>query len=587
MNIVGYFQGIDPAACLLQDNRLVAFCEEERLVRYKHAPGIFPARSIETCLRQGGLSLKDIDCFAYGWDAPRYGDGRMQAFYERINQEHAPDAGTLGWQQRNVGWFSPQRLQAQLGGALHKYFGDPSTPRLVFEPHHRSHAATAFYFSPFDEALVFVIDGSGDSDCATLWRGHGTELELIHSIEIPHSLGWFYAAITEYLGFDAYDGEYKVMGLAAYGSPNAKLRAALEKVVRPGAAGFDFAVDSRFIHHGKHSFSDRFTDELVEIMGLPPRLGRRKLSPEHEDLAFEAQRTLEEHVLRLLRHFAAQTKQKNICLSGGVALNVKMNSRIHREGLFEDMFIFPIPSDSGTGIGAAAAHSVRETGRRPEPLEHVYLGPSFEEGDIEQQLRSCGLAYERHADIAEPVAELLADGQVVAWVQGALEGGPRALGARSILADPRDVRARDRVNAAIKFREYWRPFCPSMTTAAAPRYLEKCASAPFMVVAFEATEEAKRRIPAVVHVDGTVRVQTVSAKTNPIYHRLLEAFERRTGVPVLLNTSFNIKGEAMVCSPRDALRTFWSTGIDAVAIGQCLVKKPRSPAGATIEEAVR
>jgi carbamoyltransferase len=587
MNIVGYFHGIDPAACLVKDGELVAFCEEERLIRYKHAPNMFPTRSIEHCLKSAGLALRDVDAFAYGWDAPAYTDGRMAKFYEQANAANAPDAGTLGWQKRNLSWFREEVLTTRLRTALYKHFGDGHEAKLLFEPHHRSHAATAFFFSPHEEALVLVVDGSGDNHCATVWRGRGTELELLHSVDIPHSLGWFYAAMTEYLGFDAYDGEYKVMGLAAYGRPNERFKKALGELVRPGPLGFDYVVDPKYIHHGKHTFSERFTDSLVELVGMPPRMGPKPLTKEHEDLAYETQMALEEHALRLLRHFAEKTGIKKLCVSGGVALNVKLNSRIHREGMFDDIFIFPIPSDSGSGLGAAIAHSVRATGKRPAPLRHVYLGPRYEDAELELQLSSCGLAYEKHEDIAEPVADLLTEGKIVAWVQGGLEGGPRALGARSILADPRDIKARDRVNGAIKFREYWRPFCPSMTEESAPKYLQKSSPAPFMIIAFDATEAAKKDAPAIVHVDGTVRVQTVSADTNPPYHRLLKAFERRTGVPILLNTSLNIKGEAMVCSPRDALRTFFSTGIDALAIGSFLVKKPATPVEIKPEEVLR
>lgn len=587
MNIVGYFHGIDPAACLVRDGELVAFCEEERLVRYKHAPELFPVRAIAHCLDAQGLKVSDVDAFAYGWDAPAYTDGRMAEFYDRVNARHPPDENTLGWQRRNLRLFDEASLTRQLRGALHKHFGEGADAKLVFEPHHRAHAATAFYFSPHDESLVFVVDGSGDQHCATIWRGMGADLELLHGVDIPNSLGWFYAAMTEYLGFEAYDGEYKVMGLAAYGRPNPELRAKLGEVLRRGPQGFDFSLDPRFIHHGKHTYSGRFTDALVEHLGLPPRMGPAPLTKTHEDLAYETQWALEEHAMRLLQHFAEQTGLRNLCIAGGVGLNVKLNSRIHREGLFENLFVFPIPSDSGTGIGAAIAHSVRQTGRRPKALDHVYLGPRYTDEAIELQLSSCGLAYEKHADIAEPVADLLVEGHIVAWVQGGLEGGPRALGARSILADPRDVKARDRVNGAIKFREYWRPFCPSMTEEASSRYLKKPAPAPFMIVAFDATDAAKAEAPAIVHVDGTVRVQTVTAEANPPYHRLLRAFERRTGVPVLLNTSLNIKGEAMVCSPRDAIRTFFSTGIDALAIGSFLVKKPRRPTEIKPEEVVR
>jgi carbamoyltransferase len=264
-----------------------------------------------------------------------------------------------------------------------------------------------------------------------------------------------------------------------------------------------------------------------------------------------------------------------------------MNSHLHQSGLFDDMFVFPIPSDSGSAIGAALGLYQELTGKRPERLRHVFLGPDFTDEEIELQVESCGIRYRVCQNIAEDAAELIAEGKVVAWFQGRMEGGPRALGGRSILADPRRVESRDRVNAAIKFREYWRPFCPSLLDEAAPRFLRKSVEAPFMIMAFEATDEARERCPAVVHVDGTMRAQTVDQSSNPRYHALLKAFERRTGVPVLLNTSFNIKGEAIVCSPRDALRTFWSTGIDALAIGSCLLEKPVPPLFLPPEDTLR
>lgn len=586
MHILGYFHGIDPAAGLVHDGELVAYVEEERLIRWKHADGRFPIRAIDFCLRQAGISLGDLDCFAYGWDAPRYANGEMADFYEHVNQRYPPDADTRAWQRRNCGWFSPDSLASRLRSELVKFFGVRSVPPLRFYPHHKSHACTAFYWSPFDEALVFTIDGSGDHQCATLWHGKGATLEFLHEVPIPHSLGWLYAAMTEFLGFDAYDGEYKVMGLAAYGRPNETFRAALKQIVGEGPNG-GHEVDPRYIHHGPHSFSGRFTDHLVELLGMPPRFGPHKLTRDHEDLAFEMQRLLEETVLRLLSVWQEKTGLCNLCIAGGVGLNVKMNSRVRKSGLFDEIFIFPMPSDSATGVGAALALWVDQTHKRPPPLEHVYLGPGFSDEQIETQLRSCGLAYRTPRDLADDVAGLLAEGKVVGWFQGRLEGGPRALGARSILADPRSVDARDRVNAAIKFREYWRPFCPSLSVESASRFLQRSAPAPFMILAFDATQEAAERVPGVVHVDGTMRVQTVSAATNPRYHALLSAFERRTGVPVLLNTSFNIKGEPIVCSPRDALRTFWSTGIDALAIGSFVVEKPVAPARIAPEEVIR
>jgi carbamoyltransferase len=587
MKIIGFFQGVDPAACLLDDGRLVAYIEEERLLRYKHATEIFPIRSIDYCLKAGGIRLDDVDCIAYGWDIPRYTNGSMREFFTRVNREYPPNEGTRAWQDQLLGWFDETAFKERLRRELVRFYGEVEVPPLRFHPHHASHAATAYLMSPHDEALVFTIDGSGDSQCATVWTGRGSRLDLIHEVEIPHSLGWFYAAITEYLGFDAYDGEYKVMGLAAYGRPNQAFRDALDRVVPILSDGWRYRLDPKFIHHGPHSYSGRFTDHLVELLGIEPRQGLLPLTEIHEDLAFECQRLLEDRVLRFLRHFRETTGLSKLCLAGGVALNVKMNSRLHQSGLFDDVFAFPIPSDSGTSIGAAVGVHLEATGRRPEPLGDVYLGPSYSDEDIELQIRSCGLHYRTCADIADRTAELLAEGKVVAWFQGRMEGGPRALGSRSILADPRSADARDRVNAAIKFREYWRPFCPSLLEEEAPRFMHRAARAPFMILAFEATREASELCPAVVHVDNTMRVQTVDEQSNPRYYHLLKAFGRRTGVPVLLNTSFNIKGEAIVCSPRDALRTFWSTGIDALAIGNCLLEKPERPLSLEPELVIR
>lgn len=577
MNILGYHPGRDPSACLLQDGRVTAFVEEERLIRYKHAANVFPIRSIDACLRHAGLTLADIECFAFGYDAVRFGNGEMSAFYDRLNERYPPDPGTRSWQRGNLGRTAYAPVQARLANELLRRYGTHTPPPLRSYPHHRSHAVATYHLSPFDEALVAIVDGSGEHQCTTVWRGAGQELELIHETELPHSLGWFYSAVTEYLGFESYDGEYKVMGLAAYGRPNARFRAVLGEVLHPGEYGFDYAVERDYIHNGPHTYSGRFTDRLVAELGLPPRAHVDPITPEHEDLAFEAQRAVEEAVLRLLGHFRQATGLRTVALGGGVAQNVKLNARIRDSGLFDEVFLFPIPSDSGTSVGAALGVYQEITRSVPRgELDHVYWGPSYTDAEIEAELRLCGVPYERPPAFEERVADLLAGGGIVGWFQGRMEAGQRALGARSILADPRSPEIRDRVNAAVKYREYWRPFCPSMTLEDAGRYVVRPARAPFMIMAFSATDEAARTIPGVVHVDGTMRIQTVEASSNPRFHGVIKAFEARTGVPVLLNTSFNVKGEPIVCSPRDALRTFWSTGLDALAIGPFLVTKPGS-----------
>jgi carbamoyltransferase len=579
MNILGYFHGIDPAAAIVRDGEVVAYVEEERLIRFKHAANMFPARAIRSCLEIARLSFSDIDCVVWGLDAPRYANGDMATFFERINERYPPDEKTIEWQTRNQIVLGPNHLEAVLRKQLVQAFGvtPDQVPALHFYPHHRTHAAAAFYLSPFEEALVMSVDGSGDSECTSLWHGRGTDLTLLERIEIPHSLGWFYAAMTEYLGFKAYDGEYKVMGLAAYGRNNLEVREKISRIVHPGERGWDYEVEPSYLHHGGHTYSDRFTDELVELMNLPARHGSGAIEPIHEDIAFETQRVLEESVIRLLTHFRSETGLSHLAITGGVGLNVKMNSRLQRMGLFDEVFPFPIPNDSGLAFSAPLGFWVEKTGKRPKPLSHVYWGPQFSDEDIEEQISSCGIAYEKCNDIADAAAGLIESGKIVGWFQGALEGGPRALGGRSILADPRDPASRDRINSAIKFREYWRPFCPSLLEEAVGDFMEEGCAAPYMILAFKATKRATEEIPAVVHVDGTMRPQTVNSQANPRFHALIEAFRRRTGVPVVLNTSFNIKGEAIVCTPRDALRTFWSTGIDALAIGSFLVVKPEDP----------
>jgi len=589
MRYLSYFHGIDPAAALVDDGRVVAYVEEERLSRVRHAANLFPLRSIKTCLDIGRIRLEDIDAIVYGSDAPRHASGEMARFFEDINARYPPDATARRCQQRTLARHVPAALRRTLESNLIHDLGiaPGDVPRLDFHPHHRSHAAAAFLCSPFDEALVLTIDGAGDGDCTTIWHGRGTELTPLHRIALPHSLGWFYAAITEYLGFEAHDGEYKVMGMAAYGRENHALRAKLATIVRPGSEGFDYEVDPTFTHHGTHTYSDHFSDRLPALIGLPPRLGPHKLEPLHEDLAYEAQRLLEETVIRLVAHFQRATGLRTLCVGGGVGLNVKMTSRLRRIELFDRVWTFPIPNNSGLAIGAAIGHWTAATGKRPPPLEHVYLGPSYSDAEIEHQLRRCGLAYHKPDDIAAATAELLAGGKLVGWFQGRMEGGSGALGGRSILADPRTIATRERINAAMQFREYWRPFSPSLTIESAARYVARPLPAPFMMLAFDATDVARRSVPAVVAADGTMRVHTVDAQVAPRYHALLEAFERRTGVPVVVNRPFSMHGEPIVCTPSDAIRCFAATGLDALAIGAFLVEKPRAPLSVRADDVLR
>jgi carbamoyltransferase len=347
----------------------------------------------------------------------------------------------------------------------------------------------------------------------------------------------------------------------------------MQQILFAAEDGIGYRLDPSFIHYGPRNWSDRFTDRLPTLFGRRPRADGEPLEKWHFDFAFSAQRALERAASRLVAWGVRQTGTSNLCIGGGVGLNVKMNTQLFDVEGVERIFPHPLCSDSGAAAGAALAASAAVSPARTEKLKTLALGNEEDDEQIEAVLQRCRIPYERPDDIADAVANELSRGAVVGWFQGRMEAGPRALGQRSILADPRHVDSRDRVNAVIKYREPWRPFCPSMTVEAADRYLERWDDAPFMVIAFHATEALKRDAPAIVHVDGTVRVQLVNPDVNPLYHRLLRRFEARTGVAVLLNTSFNVKGEPIVCTAVDALRTFYGTGMDALALGNFLLRK--------------
>ncbi|QAY78089.1 carbamoyltransferase C-terminal domain-containing protein [Sphingosinicella sp. BN140058] len=580
-NFIGIFEGgYDPAAALVADGRLLAFAEEERFLRNKHATGWYPSRSLRFCLDQAGIGAGDVQALALNWDVPSYTNGVMKSFFDGMRAEHPVDAATIGWQESLLRHYGEDAVVARHAAAWKRTLGADRLPPIYPVPHHYTHALHAFMQSPYEDALCLTVDGSGDQYCTVLWHCQGDSVVPIYEIAMPHSLGWFYAAATEFLGFEAYDGEYKVMGLAAYGKPNRQIQDAVGKILFAAEDGIGYRLDPRMIHYGPHSWSKRFTDLLPALLGHAPRAEVEPLERWHFDFAYAVQDALEQAALRLVRWGQERTGTKNLCIGGGVGLNVKMNTRLFEVKGISHIFPHPLCSDSGAAAGAAFVACWHQTGVKPEKLASLAVGNAEDEQEIEQTLRRCGIAYSRSNDIAVSVARELSEGRIVGWFQGRMEAGPRALGQRSILADPRSESARDRVNAVIKYREPWRPFCPSMKAEAADRYLVNWDDAPFMVIAFDAKPELKRDAPAIVHVDDTVRVQLVHQETHPLYHRLIDEFEKLTGVPVLLNTSFNVKGEPIVCTPTDAIRTFFGTGMDTLAVGDFLVRKPAVPVAA-------
>lgn len=565
---------MDPSVAIVENGRVLAFSEEERHLRIKHAQNHYPEKALKYCLKTVGCELSDIAAIAINWNLSAYNDGTMKAFYEGVRREYPVDAATAGWQERNLkkrSWTEYRRLHER---ELQRIFGRIDVPPLVDFPHHYTHAFQAYMQSGYDSAVCVTIDGSGDQHCTVVWKCTGPEITPIYEVNIPHSLGWLYAAITEYLGFQAYDGEYKVMGLAAYGEPDPQIRALVEKLVTTTPDGIGYRLAAEYIHYGAHTYSGRFTDGLVELLGRPPRRDGEPVEKWHTSLAYELQALLERTAIRLVRWAVGETGLSRVCIGGGVGLNVKLNSKVFEMPEVSDVFAHPLCGDSGAACGAALLACYRETGVSPERLRTLALGYEESPARIEELLKITKVSYEKPADIADAVAGELAQGRVVGWFQGRMEAGPRALGQRSILANPTQEIYRDRVNAIVKFREEWRPFCPSMLEEYTDKYFGRHTYAPFMIMAFRANDALRRDAPAIVHVDGTARVQLVNRETTPLYHRMIDAFRQRSGVPVVLNTSFNVKGEPIVCTALDALRTFWGSGIDVLAIGEFLIRKP-------------
>ncbi|MDP3994151.1 MAG: carbamoyltransferase C-terminal domain-containing protein [Candidatus Doudnabacteria bacterium] len=564
---------VDPSVAIVRDGKVLAFAEEERFIRYKHALKVYPIRALRYCLKQTGISLQDVSGVGIAWDVEAYSDGRLREFFDNMAKTLPVDKGTKAWQNYMISTHNFEGIKNVHVRNWRKMAGDINMPKILSFPHHYTHAFHAYMQSGFDKAVCLTIDGSGDKHCTVVWRCEGDKIEPLREITMPYSLGWLYGAITEYLGFKSKDGEYKVMGFGAYGEADPELLRKFEQIISVAGDGVEYRLNSRYIHYGQHSYSDRFTDELVTLFGKPPRLPDEEINHWHENLAFVLQKKLEEAAVRLVHWGISKTGIQNVCVGGGVGHNIKMNNAIFALPEVESIFVHPLCSDLGGAAGAALAACFNETGIRPEKLETLALGPEFSDQEIEEMLKIVRVPYEKFDDICAPVSKELARGRVVGWFQGRMEAGPRALGQRSILADPRDVKSRDRVNGVVKFREYWRPFCPSLTLESMEHYFDKYTEAPFMNLAFVANERLKKEAPAVVHIDGTARVQTVRPDHNPLFHRLLKTFEKESGVPVLLNTSFNVKGEPIVCTPQDALRTFWSTGLDALAIGSYFINK--------------
>ena len=549
----------DAAACLLRDGEVVAAVEEERLTREKHT-GAFPENAIRWCLEEAGASARDLDAVAFNMRPWEGLGGRLRQLASGLPRSLSM-AGSRGG-----GWLRMmavrQRFVATFGSGSYRW-------RWV--RHHDAHAASAFLPSPFERAAVLVVDGSGELASATWYRAEGSRLQPLGSVPFPHSLGYFYSALTEYLGFRPAVAEGKTMGLSSYGEVDHGLLGQFRAMIAD-----DCTIDARWFRY-QDGGARYYGPPWITALG-PPRAPESDLVDRHYAVAAAGQRRLEEVLLALIDRVHAETGLEDLCLAGGVALNCVANGRITRETPFRRLFVQPVAHDAGTAFGAALhVHGVEGGGRRVGPQQTVAWGPRYASTAIDAALSAAGLRGHVVGDRAATAAELVAAGSVVGWFQGRCEMGPRALGHRSILADPRDPAMPGRVNAQVKRREGFRPFAPAVLAERASEWFDGTPT-PFMTTVHRVLRDD---VPAITHVDGTARVQVVSAEHQPGFHRLLKAFEARTGVPMVLNTSFNVRGEPIVCTPDEALNDYRTTALDALLLEDRLVSSPPGAERAT------
>ncbi len=587
----------DSAAALVVDGEIVAAAQEERFTRVKHDHR-FPAKAVDYCLQHAKLEAPQLDAVIF-YDKPLLKFERLLETYVAF----AP-RGLRSFMQAMPLWlheklFLPKIIDRQLGGG---YEGP-----IYFAQHHESHAASAFFPSPFEEAAIITFDGVGEWATTTWGTGSGNRIGLRQEIRFPHSLGLLYSAFTYYTGFKVNSGEYKLMGLAPYGEPKFA-QTIREHLIRINDDG-SFWMDQRYFNHcaGLTMTNARFH----ELFGGPPRKPEAPLTQREMDLAASIQVVTEEVMLRIARHVHVKTGMRNLCLAGGVALNCVGNGRILREGPFERIWIQPAAGDAGGALGAALFcwHQLMGHARHPRESDSQfgsYLGPAYDVGTIAEHLKSVGSKFHTYADestLCDAIAELIDEGKVVGHFAGRMEFGPRALGHRSILGDARNPEMQRRMNVKIKFRESFRPFAPSCMRERVGEYFELDHDSPYMLLVAPVREDRRRAVngqdklfgldklnavrsdfPAITHVDFSARIQTVDAESSPRFYGILKAFERRTGVGIVVNTSFNIRGEPIVESPQDAYRCFMLTDMDALVLENCICLKEEQPEMAGVEE---
>lgn len=583
----------DSAACMIEDGNIVAAAQEERFTRKKHDVG-FPKNAISYCVEEAGISSSDINHVVF-FEKPF-------VKFERLIETYLAFAptGFRSFASSMPIWIKEKLFQKSiLVGELSKLLGEDINwrERLLFSEHHLSHAASAFYPSPFERAAILTLDGVGEWTTTSLAVGDGKDLKVIREIHFPHSLGLLYSAFTYYTGFKVNSGEYKVMGLAPYGEPIYAdlIREHLIHIADDGS----FQLDMSYFNFATGlTMTNRKFDALF---GGPPRKPEMELTQRDMDLAASVQKVTEEIVVKLARGVAEETGERNLCLAGGVALNCVANGVLLREEIFDNIWIQPAAGDAGGALGAALSvwyghhGNERTVASNSDAMKGSYLGPEYSSDEIETTLRECGAKFHKlsEVDLIERVASALSEEKAVGWMQGRMEFGPRALGGRSIIADPRSPAMQKQLNLKVKYRESFRPFAPSVLREDVQEWFDLDGDSPYMLLVAEVKEDKRREvsaaeknlfgieklnvprseIPAVTHVDYSARIQTVHEETNPKYHRLIKRFKAMTGCPVLVNTSFNVRGEPIVATPDDAFRCFMGNELEILVVGNCILYK--------------
>jgi carbamoyltransferase len=568
MGLTAYYH--DSAAALVVDGQVVAAAQEERFTRKKF-DAAFPLQSLKFCLHKAGLKLSDLDEIVY-YEKPFIS-------FERLMESLIATAprSLLNFLSAMPIWMREKlNTRGTLQAQLKKHFPHHKLPPISFSQHHLSHAASAFYPSPFPSAAVLCLDGVGEWACTSAWQGKGSEMTPLWEMHFPHSVGLLYSAFTAFCGFKVNSGEYKLMGLAPFGDPK-YVDLILQKLMDLKDDG-SFRLDMKYFAFA--SSPAMTTPQFAELFGVPPRKPEGPMPEVYKDLAASIQKVTEEILLRLVRTVKAQTGEKNLCLAGGVALNCVANGRIARQNIFEGLWIQPAAGDAGGALGAALAsyHLHHKKPRKiqiPDAMGNALLGPAYSATEIEEALQRWNISYEILNDealIHQAVGDL-ENQKVIGWFQGAMEYGPRSLGSRSILGDARNPQMQNRMNLKIKFRESFRPFAPVILAERRTQVYQEDHQSPYMLLVSHVQESQRSHYPAVTHVDGTARLQTVTPAGNPRLHRLLSEFETKTGAPLLINTSFNVRGEPIVCTPLDALRCFVKTDMDTLYLENFYVTK--------------